>query len=466
MRSSYYTTRWRCGLARKRGQNSGTRFCGTMPYDRFGLMPVQVNVSPVVIVVGGGAAGMLAAFRAATLGASVLLLEKKSRLGTKILISGGGKCNVTHAGAMEGVRTRFRPNEARFLKPAFYRFTNDDFVRMLTEKGLETYVRPDGRVFPVPPGDARNVVVALEAHLRDANVSVRRDAAVAAVTVRENAVTGVLLATGETLPTNHLILATGGSSYPATGTTGDGWRWLEALGHTLTPLRAALAPLYLDPAPPEDFAGVALRDCVLRARSVNPDDTPGKERMRWRGDLLWTHKGVSGPTALGVSREIAEAIPAQSIVEADFLPDESFEQVSMRLLKHLQAFPRRAVTDFLEHEPAVPNRLIAPLFAAAGVDGAARGAYLSAKERNRLALTLKGWCLGRVRSVPLERGEVVAGGVSLDEVDPQTMRSKVVSGLYLCGEVLDIAGPVGGYNLQAAWSTGYVAGETAAKDLI
>lgn len=417
-----------------------------------------------IVIVGGGAAGMLAAYCAAQLGADVLLLEKKSRLGTKILISGGGKCNVTHAGSMEEIRAKFRPNEARFLKPSFYRSTNEAFLKMLTDKGMETYTRPDGRIFPVPPFDAKDVVAVLEAHLRDVGVQVRLDAAVSGVAVEDGAVRAVTLVSGEVIETRRLIVATGGSSFPATGTTGDGWRWMESLGHTLVPLRAALAPLYLDPVPPAEWSGVALRDCVLRARTVNHDGAPGKETMRWRGDLLWTHKGVSGPVALGVSREVAEAIPNDSMVEADFLPDEPFEKLSERLLMHTKTHPRRAVSDFVEAEPAVPNRLVRPLFDSANVDISTKGAYLGAKERNRLANALKGWHLGRVRHVPLERGEVVAGGVSLDDVDPQTMRSKKTKGLYLCGEILDIAGPVGGYNLQAAWSTGYVAGETAAKD--
>jgi len=416
-----------------------------------------------VVVVGGGAAGMIAAWRAASRGVPTLLLEKKNRLGTKILISGGGKCNVTHAGPMEDVRAKFRPDEARFLRPSFYRFTNVQFVEMLTDKGMELYTRPDGRIFPVAPHDAKDVVTVLEAHLQDAGVQVRLDAAVAAVNASDGHINGVTLASGEVIATRHLIVAVGGSSYPATGTTGDGWPWMARLGHTLVPIRAALAPLYLDPTPPADWSGVALRDVVLRARRA-PSLTPGKELVRWRGDLLWTHKGVSGPTALGVSREVAEAIPEASIVEVDVLPDEPFEAVAARVLGHCKAHPRRAISDLVE--TVVPQRLAGPLLAAAGVDAQTRGAYLSQKDRNRLVATLKSWTLGRVRHVPLERGEVVAGGVALSDVDPQTMRSRKVEGLYLCGEILDIAGPVGGYNLQAAWSTGFVAGDAAAKGVV
>ncbi|MBC8100965.1 MAG: aminoacetone oxidase family FAD-binding enzyme [Cytophagales bacterium] len=415
-----------------------------------------------VVVVGGGAAGMIAAHTAAMRGVPTLLLEKKNRLGTKILISGGGKCNVAHAGPMEEVRARFRPNEARFLQPSFYRFTNDDFIRMLSNKGMETYTRPDGRIFPVAPADAKDVVSVLEAHLSEAGVRIRLEAAVTEIETTGGGVSGVLLASGDRIETRCLIVAAGGSSYPATGTTGDGWRWLEALGHHLVPLRAALAPLYLEPTPPAEWSGVALRDCLLRARRINADNTPGKELMRWRGDLLWTHKGLSGPTALGVSREVAETIPEQSGVEVDLLPGEPFEALRERLLEQTKAFPRRSVADFIEQ--IVPNRLVKPVFDTAQVEPTVKGAYLGAKERSRLVQTLKGWSLGRVRHVPLERGEVVAGGVTLSEVDPRTMRSQRVRGLYLCGEVLDIAGPVGGYNLQAAWSTGFVAGEAAAKE--
>ncbi len=430
-----------------------------------------------IVVVGGGAAGMIAAWRAASRGIPTLLLEKKNRLGTKILISGGGKCNLTHAGTMEEIRAKFRPNEGRFLRPSFYRFTNEDYLDLLRKQGMEVYTRPDGRIFPVSPADAKDVAAAMETILREAGVQIHLETPVSEVLVDGNEgsggeergelvsrVSGVRLESGELLTTNHLILAVGGSSYPATGCTGDGWRWMGTLGHTIVPLRAALAPLYLDPIPPAEWSGVALRDCLLRARVQNPDGVRGKERMRWRGDLLWTHKGLSGPTALGVSREIAEAIPADSMVEVDVVPDIPQDRLNEQLVAHCKTYPRRSVADFVE--PFLPNRLVAPLFDAAQVDSSIRGAYLSQKDRNRLTATLKAWNLGRVRHVPLERGEVVAGGIALDEVDSQTMRSKILSGLYLCGEILDIAGPVGGYNLQAAWSTGYVAGDTAASDFL
>ncbi len=410
-----------------------------------------------ILVVGGGAAGLLAARRAAQMGASVTLLEKNDRVGMKILISGGGKCNLTHAGTMDDVRAAFRPNEARFLKPCFYRFTNDDFLDILHQAGMPTYVRPDGRVFPVEPANAKDVVAVLERETRGAGVEIVTGCPVGGLVVEDGRIAGVRVGEG-IRRAQRVIVAVGGSSYPATGTTGDGWRWASEVGHKLVPLRAALAPLYLDNVAAE-WSGVALRDVTLRARV----GVEGKEYARWRGDLLFTHKGVSGPCALGVSREIAErmahGLAGGGVVGVDLAPDTLFETLQSELRTELRDNPRRTVGSVVDRY--VPDRLAAPFAASLELDMGTRGAHLSAKSLNRLVNALKGWPLPTVRSVPLERGEVVAGGVSLDEVDMATMASRIVKGLYLCGEILDIAGPVGGYNLQAAWSTGHVAGEAA-----
>jgi predicted Rossmann fold flavoprotein len=411
-----------------------------------------------VLVVGGGAAGLIAAKRAAECGAQVTLLEKNDRLGMKILISGGGKCNLTHAGTMEEIRAAFRPAEARFLKPSFYRYTNDAFLDILHAAGMQTYVRPDGRVFPVEPGNAKDVVAILEQAVRNAGVSVVTEAAVSGLIVEDGHIAGVRI--GERVrQAERVVVAVGGSSYPATGTTGDGWRWATEAGHTMAPLRAALAPLYLDRVE-ADWSGVALREVTLRARP----QAGGKEYVRWRGDLLFTHKGLSGPCALGISREIAErmavGLALGGVLEVDLTPDTSFEALQAAIRTELRDSPRKTIGSVVDRY--LPDRLTTPFMASAGVEAQTRGAHLAARALNQLVNTLKGWPLGGVRGVPLERGEVVAGGVRLEEVDPQTMASRVIPGLFLCGEILDIAGPVGGYNLQAAWSTGYVAGAAAA----
>lgn len=402
----------------------------------------------------------MAARRAAECGGRVTLLEKNDRLGLKILISGGGKCNLTHAGSMEEIRAKFRQNEARFLKPSFYKFTNDDFLRILHGRNLATYARPDGRIFPVEPANAKDVAALLTRYVEESGAQVQYNAAVTELRIEDGHIFGVEIG-GETLAADRVIVGVGGSSYPATGTTGDGWKWLAKAGHAIAPLRAALAPLYMAEAKPE-WSGIALREILLKARS-GPE---GKEFACWSGDLLFTHKGVSGPAALGISREIAErdaqldARPA--VLEVDLLPEMPFEALQVNLRQEIQANPRKTAANLVS--PHLPARFIEPLLAAVGIAETTRGAHLSSKALNKLAATLKSWQIGIVRHVPLERGEVVAGGVTLDEVDSQTMASRLVSGLFLCGEMLDIAGPVGGYNLQAAWSTGWVAGESAAKN--
>jgi len=413
-------------------------------------------MSPDVVVVGAGAAGIIASWRAASLGAKVLLLEKTPRIGTKILISGGGKCNITHGGEIEDVLHAFRPKEARFIRPACYRFTNRDIVKMLTSRGLEVYTRPDGRIFPVDQ-TAKDVVAILGGYLRETGVELRLNAPASAILNDAGRVAGVR-AGSEEIACDKVILSVGGSSYPGSGTTGDGYAWAKELGHSIVKVRAALAPIYLDiPAGwPAERAGIALRDVLLKAKQ-------GKEIARWRGDLLLTHYGVSGPAALEVSRVVAELLADGPIwLEVDLAPDRSHEAVIEGFAAWVRQNPRKTITTYAEE--FVPQRLAESLAADACGNPSAAVRSLSRKAQNRLTETIKSWRIGQVRAVPLEKGEVVAGGVSLDEVDPHSMRSLKCEGLYLCGEILDVSGPVGGYNLQAAFATGFVAGESAARD--
>jgi predicted Rossmann fold flavoprotein len=292
--------------------------------------------------------------------------------------------------------------------------------------------------------------------LNEAKVDVEMRTPVRGISATEGAVEGVVLDSG-VVNCDRVIVATGGSSYPKSGTTGDAWGWVKQLGHAIVPIRAALAPIYLGIDGPETRAGIAVRDCLLKARQG------GKEIARWRGDLLFTHRGVSGPTVLGVSRDVAERQMLGPIsLEVDILPDSSFEQTTERLVKYSTLHSKRSIATFMAE--LIADALVKSALDGISIDPGRSLGSLSRRERNRIVELIKGWTLGDVRSVPLEKGECVAGGVALDEVDQKSMRSKFVRGLYLCGEALDIAGPVGGYNLQAAFSTGYVAGDTAAHD--
>ncbi len=439
-----------------------------------------------VLVIGAGAAGIFAAWRAASLGARTILLEKTPRIGTKILVSGGGKCNIVHDGPLEQVLSAFRPSETLFLRPSVYRHPNETVVRMFTERGLEVYTRPDGRIFPVH-ATAKDVVTILRGYLDEVGVDVRLESPCTDLIVKGGAVRGAnigvyasqgkepklsggfgakallreaggIVHEGERASGSILaaatVLATGGSSYPNSGTTGDGWKWAQAAGHTIVKPRAALAPIYIELEPrtgvaSTEYAGVALREIELKARANR------KTIASWEGDLLFTHQGISGPVALGVSREVTEAMETDEVtLWVDLAPEATAEEIS-------DAWRDARGSVEAELKAIAPERIVWELVDAAAIPPGTFMNRLDQRSRNRLADLCKAVPIGRVRTVPLEKGEVVAGGVALDEVDPKSMKSSKVEGLFLCGEVLDVAGPVGGYNLQAAFATGFVAGESA-----
>jgi predicted Rossmann fold flavoprotein len=407
-----------------------------------------------IIVIGAGGAGLLAAARAAECGARVVLVERNPRPGIKLLISGGGKCNITHDGTMEHVRSAFLPREARFLRPAFHRFTNRDIRERLERQAVTTVVRADGRVFPVS-GHAKDVVDALVRPLHALGVEIRLNTRVESVTADAGGVSGVRTAAG-VIAGRRVILAAGGASYPKTGTTGDGFRWAAALGHTIVPIRPALAPIGVAPPLPREWRGIAVRNGRLSVIAR------GKHQASWRGDILFTHEGVSGPAALAVSRDAAVHLESGPVeLSFDFFPERGHGELDADLLELTRSRGARTLAAVLDGW--LPNRMVPWLLERAGVPAGIRGLALTRDHRRAVVGLLKQWQMGAVAAIPLDRGEVSAGGVALGEVDPQTMRSRTAQGLYLCGEVLDIAGPVGGYNLQAAFSTGFVAGESAAK---
>jgi len=407
-----------------------------------------------ILVIGAGGAGLIAAWRAAFMGARVVVLERNIKAGIKLLISGGGKCNITHDGPMEDMRRTFRLREARFLRHAFHCFSNDDIRRLLAGKGVATFTRPNGRVFPVS-GRASDVVAALMECLRDAGVEIRLRAKVERILAAENAVTGVRV-NGLPLRSRHVILATGGGSYRKTGTTGDGFTWAGELGHTIIPVLPALAPISVSPVS-RAWRGIALRGGRLDVCAH------GKKIDSWQDDVLFTHEGISGPAALEVSRTAGAALGKGEVtLRFDFFPDRDFSTLDEELTSLLLVQHGRHISTILD--AWLPNRLVPHLLASIHVAADTRGYRLTRDERRSIVRLMKSWELGRVSAVPIDRGEVTAGGIALDEVDPASMRSRKVKGLFVAGEVLDVAGRVGGYNLQAAYATGYVAGEAAARD--
>lgn len=411
-----------------------------------------------IAVVGGGAAGLIAAWRAAIHSNKIILLEKNESLGIKIRISGGGKCNITHGGTVTAMLKQFQKNEERFLRYAFHTFTNSDVLTLLHTHGVETYERENGKVFP-KSHNADDVVRTFINTALLAQVKIITSAAVKEI--KKYADNSFIVTThNEEFTAKKVILATGGSSYQKTGTTGDGFQWARNFGHTIIPVRPALAPLYFVQKPPAQWQGVPIRECTLQTMNGNT------LVALWKGDVLITHLGISGPAALEVSRKTFCAMESGAQIEAfiDFYPELSMEQLEKVLLEKLQLQNAKLITSIVEQ--LVPQKLAEDVVTQSFIPSETKAHQIKREERKKLCNILKHWKLGTIKEIPLDRGEVTAGGIHLEEVSPTTMESKLVKGLYLCGEILDIAGPVGGYNLQAAFSTGFVAGEHAGKSLL
>lgn len=414
-------------------------------------------MTKAIAIVGGGAGGIFAALgaraRARELGApvEVHLFERNPRLGIKIRISGGGKCNITHIGPTEELLREGFPhtNEQRFLKHSLYEYTNEDVLALLERRGVTWHARDNGRVFP-DSGRADDVLAAFEAELREAGVTLHLGARVTGIAREPNGWSVVSRDADQ--HADALVLATGGTSYQKVGTTGDGLRYAEQLGHTIVPVRAALAPIYLHDAPPQELVGIALRDVELHV------EREGKQLAS--GDVLITHRGLSGPACLGISREAALGMEVGPIEMTVNLLSQTDDKVRAQLVTLQQARPQQHVKTWLEE--LLPNRFAPFVLTQANIPLDRKWHALTRDERANLLHALTRYSLGSVSDVPIDRGEVTAGGVDLKEVDSRTMRSRIIPSLFFAGEMLDVAGEIGGYNLQAAYSTGFVAGRSAA----
>lgn len=410
-----------------------------------------------IIVVGGGAAGMLAAYSAASYGAQVLLLEKMNGVGKKIRITGKGRCNITNVADIKGCIANI-PGNGSFLYSAFYQFFNEDIIRLLEEFGVETKVERGGRVFPVSD-QAIDVVNALSRMVIAMGAEIRIDTKVKSLVVEENKVVGVRLASNEVLAADGVIVTTGGGSYPGTGSSGDGYRMATEVGHTVTALTPALVPLELEEEWAEELQGLSLRNVSVIA---SVDDKKLDEGF---GEMLFTHFGVSGPIILSMSRKIALALADQKTVtlSLDLKPALTAEQLDRRIQRDFEKYLRKQVKNALND--LLPQKLIPIVIDLAYLDEDKPIHQVTKAERLRLVQTIKHMEMTVTKTRPMAEAIVTAGGVSTKEVDPKTLASRIVEGLYFAGEVLDIDGYTGGFNLQAAFSTGFVAGKSAAEAL-
>ena len=430
-----------------------------------------------VIVVGGGAGGMMAAGRAAETGACVLLLEKTRRLGQKILISGKTRCNLSNTRDLNDFISMYGPN-GRFLYRAFHHFFREDLVAFLRRYGVETKIERGGRIFPVSD-NAGDVVAAFGKYLKEHGVRIRTRSRVTEIVVEKGRVTGVRTEDGN-YPAGAVILATGGATYPATGSSCDGYAMAAALGHTVTRLRPALVPLVVkEVSLAKSMQGVSLRNVRLtafqcRAEEIDPSLTPshdtgrGMEGRRPRrpviesrmGEMMITHFGIGGPVSLLMSLAVVDALAHGPVsVSIDLKPALGRNQLRERLQRDFDRFSRKKYRSILKG--LLPTKMVDPFVVLTGIPPDKLGNQINAGERENILDHLKSLRFNIKQPLPMSSAIVTAGGVSLKEIDPHTMASRLVRGLYFCGEVMDIDADTGGYNLQAAFSTGYLAGEHA-----
>jgi hypothetical protein len=408
-----------------------------------------------VIVVGAGAAGLMAAGRAAADGAETVLLEKMDRPGVKLRITGQGRCNLTNTDPIRQTIEHFAAG-GYFVRPALYSFSNDELRAFFERLGVPTEVQRGGRVFPVSE-DARDVVAALVHWIEEQGVTLRTGSAVERLLVEGDRVTGVQVTDGRTYRGDAVIVATGGASYPSTGSSGDGYELAASIGHTIVPIRPALVPL-------ETTGDIAPRLEGLSLRNVNVSVwLDGQKETEAFGEMVFTGFGVSGPIILTLSRGIVDALRTgrQVTLSIDLKPALDHPRLDARLLREIEASPKRHVQNMLKE--LLPSKLVPVCVDLVGIPAHQAAHRITAEERKRLRLWLKDFRLEVTDHRPLRHAIVTAGGVDTAEVDPQTMASRVVDGLYFAGEVLDVDAETGGYNLQAAFSMGWVAGRAAAE---
>ncbi len=404
-----------------------------------------------IIVIGGGAGGFLAAGRAAECGAKVILLEKNSTLGKKLLISGKGRGNVTNTADLDDFVAAFGPN-GKFLYGAFTRFSNQDLIDLLQRLNVPTKIERGGRVFP-QSDKASDVEAAFEKWIRDLGVDVRTGIRVQGLVVEDGCIAGVKTFSG-VIPADEVVLATGGITYPKTGSTGDGYKMAAEVGHTIVTPTPSLSALEVRDPWLGQLQGLSLKN-VTATLYVS-----GKKVSQEFGEMLFTHFGVSGPIILSLSKIYAKLADKRDVViSVNLKPALNEEQLDARLKEDFTQ-----IKQFKNYLPDLLPKTMIPVFMELShIPADTPVNKITNIQRRRMIELLHGLRLTIKRARSIDEAIVTAGGVSIKEIDPRTMESKLVKGLYFSGEVIDVDAITGGYNLQAAFSTGWIAGENAAQ---
>lgn len=408
-----------------------------------------------VIVVGGGAAGMMAAVFAARNGQNVQLLEKNEKLGKKLFITGKGRCNITNAADIEDLFTAVTSNP-KFLYSGFYSFTNQQVIDFFEELGVKTKIERGERVFPVSDHSS-DVIAAFSRELKSLGVAVFLHTEVRELLCEQDKVCGVLLTNGKKMKADAVIVATGGISYPSTGSTGDGYRFAKETGHRVTELLPSLVPMEVRQWYAKELQGLSLRNIEIRI-------TDGKKKLYEEfGEMLFTHYGVTGPVILSASSVVGKTLRKKELtLHIDLKPALSEEQLDKRILREFDANHNKQYKNSIDS--LFPAKLKPIMIELSEIEPEKKVNEITKEERQRLVHLIKDFTMTLTGLRSYNEAIITKGGVSVKEIDPGTMESKKMKGLYFAGEVLDLDAVTGGYNLQIAWSTGYLAGINAGCD--
>jgi predicted Rossmann fold flavoprotein len=421
----------------------------------------QKHASPAqpfdVVVIGGGPAGMMAAARAAGQGSRVLLLEKNATLGKKLLISGGGRSNVTNnTPDIRTILARYKEG-GKFLFSAFAQFAVSDSIHYFTSRGLPLREENEGRLFP-DTNRAQSVHDVLTTHMKEGGVTVRTSAPVTGISYDRAQKKFTIFLSHERITVPKVIVGTGGTSHPETGSTGEGYSWLRSLGHTVVDNNYALVPIALHDAWVASVSGITLTDIKLTLFG------DGKKKEVREGKMLFTHVGVSGPTILNMSKHVGEVLSecSEVVLMIDLFPAFDHRELRNMLTKLLGETPNKMLKNTLRAH--IPTALAHPLITLIAADGDMPNHSVSKEVRTKLTMLLKALPLHPSHLLGSDKAIISSGGVTLEEVDFRTMESRKIPGLYLIGDVLNIDRPSGGYSLQVCWTTGFVAGTHASND--
>jgi len=407
-----------------------------------------------IAVIGGGAAGSMAAIRAAQLGKRVVLTERNDSIGRKILMTGKGRCNLTNTATIDTFIKKFSPN-GEFLRNAFLAFSNEDLMEFFRSMGLELKIERQGRVFPVTD-KALSVVALLEECLKENKVDILYGARITDIERKDGSFI-LVSEDGSSVKAKKLIIATGGASYRETGSAGDGFRMADRLGHAIASLIPSLVPLKTKEGWVKELQGLSLENVRIEFHH------DGKKIKSDIGDVIFTHFGVSGPLVLDMSGDIVSFLVSDKEIKMliDLKPGLRKEQLESRLVNKFTVKGSIQMKNLMQD--VLPKKMVPVFLSLLSINPEKRPNQVTREERRTIIDTLKAFPLTITGSLPIEEAMVTGGGVSVEDINPRTMESKVVPGLYFAGEIIEGAAPSGGYNLQQAFSTGYLAGEKAAE---